>query len=111
MLLSFGTRSFLEDSVWVNFDEVIFQTPLEQNLNKSSFLKSTDFSETSDQSSIYFLILLDRRLIGETSPLEFIREDIKNIIINKRKIVLKKQLEDQIYEDGKENGLVKIYSN
>lgn len=106
----FGSVSFLEDSIWVNFDEIVLGTPLEENSNKSAFLKSTNFSETSDATAIYFLVILDYRIIGESSPLEFIREDIRNIILNKRKITLKKELEDNIYEDAKENGLFKIFT-
>lgn len=105
----FATNSFLEDSTWLNFDEVIFGTPLESTTDKTKFLKSTTYSETSDQNSLYFLVILDYKLIDEVSPLEFIRNDIRNIIINKRKITLKKELEENIYEEAKKNGLFKIY--
>ncbi len=106
----FGSVSFLEDSIWINFDEIVQGTPLEENSNKSAFLRNTSFSETSDATAIYFLVILDYRIIGESSPLEFIREDIRNIILNKRKITLKKELEDNIYEDAKENDLFKIFT-
>jgi len=38
---------------------------------------------------------LDFKISEENSPLEYVRDDIVNIIINKRKIELTKQLEDQ----------------
>jgi hypothetical protein len=34
------------------------------------------------------------------SPLEFVKEDIKNIILNKRKVELARKLEDDVYENA-----------
>lgn len=107
----FAIKSFLEDTTWIIFDEVILGTPMENTQNKSQFLRQTTFSETSDTEYIYFLKLFDFKSSDEVSPLEFIREDIENIIINKQKIALKKELEEKIYEDAKANDLFKIYRN
>jgi predicted house-cleaning noncanonical NTP pyrophosphatase (MazG superfamily) len=37
------------------------------------------------------------RISDNISPLEFVRDDIRTIILNKRKVALAKQLEDEIY--------------
>ncbi|MFT5570737.1 MAG: hypothetical protein ACI9RP_002794 [Cyclobacteriaceae bacterium] len=47
----------------------------------------------------------------QVSPLEFIREDIENIIINKRKLALKKELEKAIYEEATVKKNFEIFSN
>lgn len=107
----FAVRSFLEDTSWVIFDEVLMGTPLENIQDKTQFLKENKYSETSDNEYIYFLKIFDFKMSDEISPLEFIRDDIRNIIINKRKIVLKKELEEKIYDEAKKNKLFEIYSN
>ena len=105
----FATKSYLEDTTWIIFDELILTTPLEDLQNKNQFLSRNKYSETSDENYIYFLSIFDYKISDEVSPLEFIREDIANIIINKRKIALKKELEERIYEEAERNKLFEIY--
>jgi hypothetical protein len=105
----FATKSYLEDTTWIIFDELILGTPLETLENKNQFLSKNKYSETTNEENIYFLNIFDFKISDEISPLEFIREDIKNIIINKRKIALKKELEEKIYDESKEQHLFEIY--
>jgi len=105
----FATKSFLEDSVWVIFDELIFDTPLESLENKNAFLSRNKYSETSNEEFIFFLNIYDYKISDEISPLEFIQEDIKDIIINKRKLALKKALEEEIYDEAKHSNLFEVY--
>ncbi len=106
----FANKSFLDDSTWVIFDELIYGTPLASHQNKKHFLSNNNYSETSDDDNIYFIKIFDYKISDEISPLEFIREDIENIIINKRKLALKKKLEETIYEDAEKNEEFEIYS-
>ncbi|MBV6647092.1 MAG: peptidyl-prolyl cis-trans isomerase [Cyclobacteriaceae bacterium] len=110
-LYQFAIKSFTDDSVWVNFDELIVNTPLKDITNRKQYLAKTKYSETSDPDYIYFLKILDFKISDEISPLEFIREDIENIIINRRKIALKKELEQAIYEEARKNSTFEIFSN
>ncbi|MEQ9307223.1 MAG: peptidyl-prolyl cis-trans isomerase [Marinoscillum sp.] len=107
----FATKSFLEDTTWIIFDDLILGTPLESIENKNQFLAKNSYSETSDEEYIYFLKIFDFKISDEVSPLEFIKEDIENIIINKRKIGLKKELEEKIYDQAENNNLFEIYRN
>ena len=105
----FSIKSFLEDSLWVIFDDVIIGTPLESIQNKTDFLSRHTYSETTRDDQIHFLKIFDFKISDEISPLEFIKEDIKSIIINKRKLTLKKELEEKIYNEAREEKLFEIY--
>ncbi len=105
----FSVKSYLEDSTWLIFDELIMGTPLEKLERKDQFISKNTYSETNDDDYTYFIKILEFKISNEISPLEFIRDDISNIILNKRKIALKKELEDQIYEDAKQKNLFEIY--
>lgn len=107
----FSTKSFLEDTTWIIFDELTLGTPLENIEDKSQFLSRNKYSETSDEEYIYFLNIFDYKISNEISPLEFIRDNIEDIIINKRKIALKKELEEKIYDEAKKDNLFEIYRN
>jgi hypothetical protein len=43
---------------------------------------------------LYFLKINQYRIQNDTSPLEFVRDDIQKIILNKRKVTLAKTLEE-----------------
>lgn len=103
--LSFSTAYHLADSSWIIFDELVKSSPLVEIPNKIQFLKTNPYYETSDDSYLYFLKVDDYRISDSVSPLEFVRDEIKNIILNKRKIELVKNLEERVYQkalDSKE---------
>ena len=105
----FSNKHFVGDSVWVDFDEVIAGTPLDQIIDKTRVLRTRRFIEDSDDNFAYYLRVLEYKMIDEISPLEFVREDIMNIIINRRKITLKRELENKVYEDAAQSNAFEIY--
>lgn len=105
----FAVSSSLEDNMWLNFDEVVKNTPLASVPNKVQFLRDNSFVETSDEKHIYFIKLLEYKIFDQVSPLEVIREDIVNIILNKRKIELARVLEEEILNEAQLNNEFEIY--
>ncbi len=106
---SYGTKVHLNDSVWVNFEDVINNSPLMELPNKTDFLRRNTYYETSDDNKLYFLKIIQYKIQNDTSPLEFVRDDIQKIILNKRKVKLAKELEEEIYENALKNEGFKIY--
>jgi len=98
--LSFSAAYQLPDSTWIAFDKLTADSPLAEIPNKIQFLRSYSYYETSDASYLYFLKLDAYKISDNVSPLEFVEDDIKNIILNKRKVELAKKLEDEVYENG-----------
>ena len=105
----FAVKTFVEDSVWVKFDEVLQETPLNDITDKAQFLRTNSSVEVSDEEFTYFLKIFEFKLIGEIAPLEFIKESVVDVIINKRKIALKKELEKRIYEEAVQSNAFEIY--
>jgi len=108
--LSFATTYQLNDSVWMVFDDVFKNSPLAEIPNKVQFLRNNSFVQTSDDLFLYFLKIEEYRIHDNVSPLEFVKEDIKNIIINKRKVELAKKLEEDVYESASKNNEFEIYN-
>ena len=97
----FAEKSFLEDTIWVKLDEIILNNPLLLINDKSQFLKRNTYVENVDENYYFFLKILDKRLIGETSPLSFEYNVINAIILNKRKQKLFDKLRDSIFVNSK----------
>jgi len=108
--LSFSTAYHLSDSSWIEFDKLVVNSPLAEIPNKIQFLKSYPYYETSDADFLYYLKIDAYKISDNVSPLEFVKEDIKNIIINKRKVELARKLEEEVYEKAAENKDFEVYS-
>lgn len=105
----FGADYKLDDGVWVNFDELIMNTPLAGIPNKIQWLRNNKYAETSDEEYIYLLRIQDYKISDEISPLEFVRDQIETIIVNKRKTELATRLEEEIYENARKNNAFEVY--
>src|SRR5690606_12202208 len=100
--LSFSVAYHISDSTWMIFDDLVRNSPLTEMPNKVQFLKANPYYETEDENYYYFLKVDEYRISDNVSPLEFVTDEIKNIILNKRKVELAKKLEDQVYESALE---------
>jgi len=98
--LSFSVAYHLSDSAWIAFDKLLVNSPMAEIPNKIQFLKTNPFYETSDADFMYFLKIDDYKISDNVSPLEFVKEDIRNILLNKRKVELARALEDEVYENA-----------
>lgn len=105
----FANNYSLEDSTWLKFDDITKNSPFSTLSNKIQFLRTTQYAEETDSLYLYLLKIDEYKISEETSPLEFVRADIKNIILNKRKVELAKSLENEVFQNAKENEDYKIY--
>jgi hypothetical protein len=101
--LSFSVAYHIADSTWMIFDDLVRNSPLMEIPNKVQFLKANPNYETEDENYLYFLKVDEYRISDNVSPLEFVTDEIKNIILNKRKVELAKKLEDEVYENALEH--------
>jgi len=95
----YATKYDFFDDSWVYFSEIGKSLPIKID-NPEQYLKYRKFIEIKDSTYYYFVNIKDRRLIGTVSPLEIVSKNIRNIILNKRKIRLIKELEANIYNDA-----------
>ena len=93
---------------WVGIDRILYELPKKID-NIEDFLKKNPFIESTDSTFNYMANIKEYRLKGETAPYSFVREDIKNIILNKRKMKFVKDLENFIYVDAMKNSKFTIY--
>jgi hypothetical protein len=101
--------TFFLDSIWMNFDEIVKNTPLVNIDNKVHFIMNNRYYETSDDAFFYAFKISEYRISNEIAPLDWVKDDIKKIILNKRKVALAKELEDKIYDRAAKNHDFEIF--
>lgn len=100
---------YLQDTLWVDFDELTKLTPFESIPNKVNFLKNNKISQMQDSEFSYLLAIKDYKISEQISPFEFVRDRIKSMILNQRKTLLIKQLEDELYKEAQKNKSFQIF--
>ena len=106
----YSEKFHLDDSLWILFDELKVEVPL-QVKQSQGFLKNIKNIEVEDSLSFYFVSIKDYKLEKDVSPLSFEKNNIKNIIINKRKLKLINKIKAELYQEAFLNKDIEIYEN
>ena len=93
----FAEQYFLDDSIWLDFEELIINTPFIELDKESSYLLKNKFLENKDDQFHYFIKIIDFKKPGDISPISFEYDIIKAILLNDRKKELLNKLQDSIY--------------
>lgn len=94
---------------WVNFELVKRNIP-EEITDEKQFLSRKNQIELRDSVYYYLVTIEDYKLLGELAPVEYVENNIKNLILNRRKIEFLKQVEENVYKEGLRQNKFKIYS-
>lgn len=104
-------RSFhLNDDIWVPFDELLSKVPKTSYLNVNYF-STYRYAQVQDSTSHYLIDVKEIKFKNSVSPIEFERQNIKNILLNQRKLALIKQLEEDILEQAMNKNEFQILQN
>jgi len=96
------------NEAWIPMDRISVElrTDIESEEN---FLKRNTYFETADSLSIYLISIRDYRLRSSIAPFDYVRDDIKRIIWNTRRLEFLQSLENGIYSEGLKENSFKIY--
>jgi hypothetical protein len=100
----------LNDSIWIKYSQVAEKIPIVNFENKKQLLNKTNFLELKDSLNLYLMQVNDVRIQNDYAPLQYVNTSIKQIVINKRKLELIKQLENDITKDAIKNNQFQIYN-
>jgi hypothetical protein len=93
---------------WVYFNDVMryLPNPIE---NPDWLVSGNHFDEFNDGENVHLIKIVDHKLNGEVAPLNLVESNIRNIILNKRKLQLVRDFEKQSFDEAMNNSEVEIY--
>ena len=94
---------------WVEFEIVKRNIPGEI-ADEGQFLARNNQIELKDSDYYYLVNFHDYKLQNELAPIGYVENNIKNLILNRRKIEFLKQVEENVYKEGIRQNKFKIYS-
>ncbi|HXB41661.1 MAG TPA: hypothetical protein VNZ49_14065 [Bacteroidia bacterium] len=106
--IQYADNFFLDDNTWLLLEDVMREIPL-HDYNPELLLKTTRKIEISDSLFNYFLFIKEFKIKNMPSPLSFERDNIRQVIINKRKLQLIEEMKQSVYSQAKESRNFEIY--
>lgn len=101
--------SFINDSVWLR-PELFFNKFKIENIAKyNRYLKKKSFFEIKDLESLYLVYISDILRKNDYTPMSYVKPTLVQILLNKRKLEMKKQLKTDILKQGISENNFEIY--
>lgn len=103
----FAVNSMLDDEKWLYFDDIVKEIPL-NTYDHDEYLKTHKNIELKDSVYQYFVAIKDYRTKESISPFNLERDNIRQIIINKRKIKYIDEMQVNLLKDALKNNDAEI---
>lgn len=100
---------YLNDSIWIAYDDLIIKTPFLNKYDRSDFLKKNKFIHSEDLTGVYLVKVKDVLLRNDIAPISYAVPTIKQMILHKKKLELLRKIEETLIEDAIKNKNFQIY--
>jgi hypothetical protein len=104
----FAINFSLSDSNWVSVNSVQNFIPVSRD-NFAGEIRSGFAATEKDEAFIYAIKVNDVKNKGEIAPYEFVKDDIRKILLNKEKVGLIKKTYETIYQEALRDNSFEIY--
>ncbi|WP_422861072.1 peptidyl-prolyl cis-trans isomerase [Flagellimonas sp. W118] len=99
------------DSIWVSASRVIEEIPALTSLNEANYLKKSQFFELEDSLGVYLGRVKEVLEVNDIAPFEYISPDIKQLILNRRRLDYVKRLKTEIIDEATQKNEFEVYGN
>lgn len=107
LCLQYADNYFINDSTWLLLEDIKKEIPQLRELPEYNFYAGRYF-EYTDSLNYYYLKIKEIKIKNGLSPINFEMGNIKNILLNGRKMKLIRQYKQQILEKAKSEGKFKV---
>lgn len=105
----FAKEYSLDASTWLDWENVLRDTPFQRVKNKVHLLTRNKLLYRSDEAYDYYIKIEAYKLPRDIAPLPLVKDQITDIIIYKRKIALANKIKQDIVTKAKRNNHCTIY--
>ena len=106
--ISGALNYYLDDNSWLIFDDLLKEIPI-KTYDQEAFLKNNRFVEIQDSTGLYLVNIKGFKTKDDISPIGVEKENIKNILLNSRKLSILKNKEENQFKEASERGEFEIY--
>jgi hypothetical protein len=100
----------LADSSWISFDAFSQIIPVDRTRSPELLLKMKKNIEIQDTVLEYWVKIQDYKIKESISPFEIVRDEVRLILLNRRKNEFLMNYRKKLFDEGIENRKVEIYN-
>jgi len=104
----YAVNYYLDDQNWLLFNDILKEIPI-NTYNQEEYLKNNRIIEIQDSTFTYLMNIKGFMIKESLSPLSFERNNIRDIIINRRKLALIENMRNDVYENALKKGNIEIF--
>jgi len=97
------------DSIWVSASRVMEEIPPMTYLNEKEYLKKSQFFELQDSLEVYLGKVTDVLETNDIAPFEYILPEIRQVIMNRRRLDYVKKLKTEIIDEAIKKNEFEVY--
>ncbi len=97
------------DSIWVSASRVIEEIPPLTAVNEDQHLKKSHFFELQDSLGVYLGVVNNVLEVNDTAPFEYVEPDIRQLILNRRRLNYVKKLQTEIIDEAIKKKEFEVY--
>ena len=101
----------LDENTWMPWDELLQSTPWSNTPHKKKLLKTKRLLQISDKTYNYYLTIKEYRTINDPAPLSFVKDQVRDVIIYKRKIKLANKIKEDILAKAQNSNYCIVYDH
>jgi len=99
----------LNDTLWVKYNDVVRQIPILKEFDKKSLLKKDKFIQKEDSLNVYLVTIKEVLERNEIAPLSYVKPTLVQMIIQQRKLLLIREIEETLVNDARKKQEFEIY--
>lgn len=100
--VQYADNYYFDNGTWLLFDDLLKEIPI-KTYNQEQYIQNNRSVELRDSANSYFANIIGFKINNSSSPLSFETENIKQILLNTRKLALIQRAEKTIYTEGIKN--------
>jgi len=104
----YAVNSAISDSIWYNKEQLEALLPIDK-FNLEDAQRNQSYHEVADSGYAYLMKFQSYRNKGTDPPLDLVRNDISDIIINKRKLAFLGSIHKNIYDEALQKDQFEIF--
>lgn len=97
----------VNDENWIPFNDFINEFSLNIS-DQEDFLANKTYLETSDSLFVYMIRIVEYKTRENTAPVDLAKDKIKNLILNRRKSLLIKNMQSEVFDEALRNKKIEI---
>lgn len=105
-----GLNYSLSGNEWIYFNDLLKEIPI-RTYNQENFLQFNRSLEASDSLYVYLVEFKEFQIKESVAPLSMQENNIRKIIVNRRKLDLIQNMQNEIFENALINNHFEIYQN